>query len=276
MKIKHTQRKIMVRKSAASFGLAALTTVASVGGFTHPMTSSRSRLVAPSASASMSSSSSSSSSSALRMSLSDDLSGVGGNSRADQSQSKSSSSSSSSPGSSSSSSSFGEDGQPPPAMESPPRHSDGEDAVRRYTDATLGAGGDPTVAEGPPRSTTPPSAARLSRWAREAAARSKFAGGDELHEMRARASELRRELADAARSSPSSSSAAAAAVRGWEAEMADMNDRDPDFVYAMSRELMERAIHGGDDASTAEYRRKMEDAGSCMPQLNLHGLWVGK
>jgi hypothetical protein len=150
--------------------------------------------------------------------------------------------------------------------------------VRRYTDATLGAGGDPTVAEIPPRSTTPPSAARRSRWAREAAARSKFAGGDELHEMRARAAELGRELAEdaARRSSPPSSSAAAAAVREREAEMADMNDRDPDFVYAMSRELMERAMHEGDDASTAEYRRKMEDAGSCMPQLNLHGLWVGK
>ena len=164
-------------------------------------------------------------------------------------------------------------------MEPPPRGSAGEDAVRRYTDATLGAGGDPTLAEGPPprSTTTPPSAARRSRWAREAAARSKFAGGDELHEMRARAAELGRELAeDAARRSSPPSSSAAAAVREREAEMADMNDRDPDFVYAMSRELMERAMHEGDDASTAEYRRKMEDAGSCMPQLNLHGLWVGK
>ena len=144
--------------------------------------------------------------------------------------------------------------------------------MRRYTDATLGAGGDPTVAEGS-RSTMALSAARRSRWDREAAARSKFARGDELHEMRARVAELGRELADAVRSSPSADAAAARELR---AEMADMNDRDPDFVYAMSRELMERAMDEGDDASTAEYRRKMEDARSCMPQLNLHGLWVGK
>jgi hypothetical protein len=124
-----------------------------------------------------------------------------------------------------------------------------------------GGGSDPaaTAAAGCPRSAAaapPPSAARLSRWAREAAARSRFACGDELHELRARAAELGR--------------------AGAGAEAAGMRERDPDFVYAVTRELAERAASEGDDASAAEYRRKMEDARSSMPQMNLHGLWVGK
>lgn len=145
---------------------------------------------------------------------------------------------------------------------------------------------------------------RRKRWTREAAAKSKFIVGDDLHDMRARIVGLRRELANGklSMSNPTSgSSTAGAAMVGWEGgqlfnarkindttttlgrraqdiemEIATLNDRDPEFVYAMSRDLMERAVADDDRVSVMEYRVKMEDAMSCMPQMNLHGLWVGK
>ena len=125
-------------------------------------------------------------------------------------------------------------------------------------------------------STSVASDVRRMRWAREAAARSRFVSGDDLHETRLRIADLVRELADAARSSSSPSSAAARRRELLLSNVASMNDRDPEFAYVVSKDLMDRAISDGDADLAMEYRTKMEDARSCMPQLNLHGLWVGK
>jgi hypothetical protein len=245
----------MRKSAAASVGIVVLSSsISGIGGFVQPTNTAKppyssSRATAPAL---------------LRMSPPpDDMSGgnvSGNNWAADQSQSSSSSASSI-------------DGQSPVddvmAMES----SSSSSSSSSSPPVTYG-GDEDAVGRAGPRGTMGSMAvpdARRARWAREAAARSKFEAGDDLHAMRLRIASLGRELADVR-----SSSSSAVAARELSSDIAEMNDRDPEFVYAMSRELMDRARSDCDDALMEEYRAKMEDARSCIPQLNMHGLWVGK
>lgn len=169
-----------------------------------------------------------------------------------------------------------------------------EDVVsRRFSNAALG--GEFDVDDLSERTTRVVSDTRRARWARESAAKSKFTTGDDLHDMRSRIVGLRNELLDIKMSMSNSGPSATTIGRGMfnntdakfdtqrrnkareiENEITRLNDRDPEFVYAMSIELMKRAVVEGDTDGINEYKCKMEDAMSCMPQMNLHGLWVGK
>lgn len=169
---------------------------------------------------------------------------------------------------------------------------DSEDDVgsKRFSNAALG--GEFDVNNLTERTTRIISDTRRARWARESAAKLKFSTGDELHDMRSRIVGLRNELLDIKMSMSNSGLSATIGqgmlstntkfdlqrrkAREIENEITQLNDRDPEFVYAMSIELMKRAILDGDKNGINEYQCKMEDAMSCMPQLNLHGLWVGK
>ena len=172
------------------------------------------------------------------------------------------------------------------------RDSEADDVVsRRFSNAALG--GEFDVDNLSERTTRVVSDTRRARWARESAAKSKFATGDDLHELRSRIVGLRNELLDIKMSMSNSGLSATIGqgmfntdtkfdiqrrnkAREIENEITQLNDRDPEFVYAMSIELMKRAVVEGDTDGINEYKCKMEDAMSCMPQMNLHGLWVGK
>jgi len=116
-------------------------------------------------------------------------------------------------------------------------------------------------------------AARRLRWEREALVRRSFAQGDDLFELRAQVARLRRELVDA-RTAPAG--ADERRVRQLEDELLQLNGRDAEFVHAVSSELVERAQSAGHDELAKKHRTRVEEARSCIPQLNMHGLWVGK
>ena len=61
-----------------------------------------------------------------------------------------------------------------------------------------------------------------------------------------------------------------------EQELFNLEGRDAEFMYAVSSELMEKAELEGDIQAVEKYKILMEEARSCIPQLNLHGMWVGK
>lgn len=123
----------------------------------------------------------------------------------------------------------------------------------------------------PPHDAAVPAARRV-RWEREALVRSKFASGDQVFELRATAARLRRELV-AARSE---AGANPRRVGQLEDELLTLNGRDAEFMHAVSLELMDKAQAAGNEEMVEKYRTQVEDAQSCIPQLNMHGLWVGK
>jgi hypothetical protein len=175
------------------------------------------------------------------------------------------------------------------------QHEEEEDVVsRRFSNAALG--GEFDINNLSERTTRIISDVRRARWAREAAAKMKFSTGDELHELRSRIAGLRNELVDIKMSLSSNGPGLSDTTtigrtesttdtnidrhrkkaNVIENEIAILNDRDAEFVYVMSSELKKRAVLNGDTEGINEYQCKMEDAMSCIPQMNLHGLWVGK
>ena len=176
------------------------------------------------------------------------------------------------------------------------QHEEEEDVVdRRFSNAALG--GEFDINNLTERTTRIISDVRRARWAREAAAKMIFSTGDELHELRSRIAGLRNELVDIKKLSLSSNGPGLSdttlgrtestttdtnidrhrkKANEMENEIAILNDRDAEFVYAMSSELKKRAVLNGNTDEINEYQCKMEDAMSCIPQMNLHGLWVGK
>jgi hypothetical protein len=174
------------------------------------------------------------------------------------------------------------------------QHEEEEDVVsRRFSNAALG--GEFDINNLSERTTRIISDVRRARWAREAVAKMKFSTGDELHELRSRIAGLRNELLDIKLSLSSNGPGLSDTTIGRtesttdtnndrhrkkaneiENEIAILNDRDAEFVYVMSSELKKRAVLNGDTEGINEYQCKMEDAMSCIPQMNLHGLWVGK
>lgn len=119
---------------------------------------------------------------------------------------------------------------------------------------------------------------RRLRWEREAGARSRFAREDEACELRTTAARLRGELVDAqgAAAAATATEVDRRRVDRLEEELLTLSGRDPEFMMAVSSELLERAEAAGNDAMAEKYRLQVEDARSCIPQLNMHGLWVGK
>jgi len=122
---------------------------------------------------------------------------------------------------------------------------------------------------------------RALRWEREALVQSKFASGDELYEIRQRTIEVKQELIDARKqfnASPTKIEKVAANKRIYELEkeLVNLNGRDAEFMYAVSRDMMAKAEMDGDTRLAEKYRVLAEEARLCIPELNMHGLWVGK
>lgn len=122
---------------------------------------------------------------------------------------------------------------------------------------------------------------RALRWEREALVQSKFASGDELYEIRERTIEVKQELIEARKqynASPTKIEKVAANKRIYELEkeLVNLNGRDAEFMYAVSRDMMAKAEMDGDTRLAEKYKVLVEEARLCIPQLNLHGMWVGK
>ncbi len=127
---------------------------------------------------------------------------------------------------------------------------------------------------------------RQLRWEREAYILSKFASGDELQELRQRGNRLRQELADrmategttimTTTSISSSSSSSSSVIQKMENELFQINERDAEFMYCVAKEMMIQARNDGDAKLEEKYKSKMKEAALCIPQFNMHGLWVGK
>lgn len=121
---------------------------------------------------------------------------------------------------------------------------------------------------------------RQLRWEREALIQSKFASGDELFELRQRIATLHSDIvnlrAEQLDGLADERTGTDRRIVAYEKEMLALNGRDPEFIYAVSSELMEKAQADGDEELIAKYKIQMEEARLCIPQLNMHGLWVGK
>ena len=122
---------------------------------------------------------------------------------------------------------------------------------------------------------------RQLRWEREALVQSKYTKGDEIYELRTRTLDLKTQLKDARRQYNTSTTKldkvkANTIIHEIEQELYSLETRDAEFMYAVTSELMEKAELEGDTQAVGKYKIGMEEARSCIPQLNLHGLWVGK
>ena len=115
---------------------------------------------------------------------------------------------------------------------------------------------------------------RQLRWEREAYILSKFASGDELQELRKEGSRLRKELAESR--AVSTTIPNSVFLQNMENKLYHINERDAEFMYCISKELMIQAQNDGDTILEESYRVQMKEAALCIPQLNMHGLWVGK
>ncbi len=56
----------------------------------------------------------------------------------------------------------------------------------------------------------------------------------------------------------------------------EVESKDPEYVYALEKEKMERALEDGRDEDVKNHKEKALIARSALPHFNLHGLWVGK
>ena len=65
-------------------------------------------------------------------------------------------------------------------------------------------------------------------------------------------------------------------INELEKEIHALNERDAEFVYAVSSELMANAKADLNVKLAEKYRVQMEEARLSIPHLNMHGLWVGK
>lgn len=129
---------------------------------------------------------------------------------------------------------------------------------------------------------------RQLRWEREALLQSKFASGDQVFELRNDISALRSQLVDVREQlddddtdyySEDEIRAAKGQITELENELLALNGRDAEFTYAVSLELLEKAQQEAGDEDldlVKKYKTQVEEARLCIPQLNMHGLWVGK
>ena len=122
---------------------------------------------------------------------------------------------------------------------------------------------------------------RQLRWERERLVQSKYTSGDEIYALRSRTLDLKSQLKEARRQYNTSTTKldkvkANTIIHEIEQELFNLEGRDAEFMYAVSSELMEKAELEGDIQAVEKYKILMEEARSCIPQLNLHGMWVGK
>jgi len=116
--------------------------------------------------------------------------------------------------------------------------------------------------------------ARQLRWEREAMVQSKFVSDDGVFELRRKISDLRLRLMDAREKLAEEGQQQR--IRELEEQLFSLNTKDAEFMYAMSLELVENAQREGDLHTAEKYRLQAAEARLVIPQLNMHGLWVGK
>lgn len=122
---------------------------------------------------------------------------------------------------------------------------------------------------------------RQLRWEREALVQSKYASGDEVFALRKNIKEVSQSLVDARvqlneLKMKETKTALTGRINELEGELRDLNERDAEFMYAVSSDLMQKAEVEGDSKAAEKYKIQIEEARLCIPQLNMHGLWVGK
>jgi len=122
---------------------------------------------------------------------------------------------------------------------------------------------------------------QLPKQREEAHVPSKFASGDDLFQLRDQIVDSKQELVDARVRYNSAATndervAANRRMNELETEIHALNERDAEFVYAVSSELMANAELDMNSKLAGKYRVQMEEARMSIPHLNMHGLWVGK
>jgi hypothetical protein len=94
--------------------------------------------------------------------------------------------------------------------------------------------------------------------------------GDELWDLRTYIHSLSKKLLGALSQRDSSK------VQGIRALLNNAEKRDPELAYELSLNAMNLAEHEGRTEEAIKYREEAENARSCLPHLNLEGLWIGK
>lgn len=112
--------------------------------------------------------------------------------------------------------------------------------------------------------------ARKERESRSKQAQEHFATfGDELWSLRQYIESLSKKLVTALSEGDAKETAVRKLLRKAE-------KRDPELAYESARNEMNRAGKEGRMEQFEKYRLEAEDARSCLPHMNLEGLWIGK
>ncbi|KAL3799409.1 hypothetical protein HJC23_013864 [Cyclotella cryptica] len=125
---------------------------------------------------------------------------------------------------------------------------------------------------------------RKTRQETEAKARARFKSGDELIELRRKVAALREDLTYAKDFRDSMKrytakeklEAAVQRVKKLEMSISNLCMQDPEFWYVFMLEVAAGADRRGDEDTAKKARLDAKEARRCIPQLNMHGLWVGK
>jgi len=130
--------------------------------------------------------------------------------------------------------------------------------------------------------TIPPN--RRTRRDTDANAQSRFKSGDELIELRLKVAALRKDLTYAKDFRDSMKrytakeklEAATQRIKDLEMSISKLCMQDPEFWYVFMLEVAAGAERRGDKDTAKKAKMDAKEARSCIPQLNMHGLWVGK
>lgn len=111
----------------------------------------------------------------------------------------------------------------------------------------------------------------------------RFKAGDSLIELRNEIADLREELKDAKKHLASirgfftsEEDEVRESIQDLEAEISAACSLDPEFCYVINSEIAASAEKRGDIETALDAQVDAQEARSCIPQLNLHGLWIGK
>lgn len=112
---------------------------------------------------------------------------------------------------------------------------------------------------------------RRSRLERDSKTREKYAEyGDELWELRSKMEELSKELVKKIGSGDKD------AEREVREKLLKAEARDPELMYGLETRKMKKAEKEGRKEDAEKHREEAAAARTCLPHLNLEGLWVGK
>lgn len=125
---------------------------------------------------------------------------------------------------------------------------------------------------------------RHARRETDAKTQSRFKSGDELIELRQKVDALRKDLTYAKEfrdslkryTAKEKLEVAAQRIKELELSISKLCMQDPEFWYVFMLEVAAAADRRGDKNTAKMAKIDAKEARSCIPQLNMHGLWVGK